>query len=739
VVGLICALSCTWVGASIAASQADERPPGHRRMVAALAEIARWAPDAWHPGIGTRMLREMREHVPGERVRPADRIRHLTILAILELAAAEPDRSLEALERASALVDLLPEEERPRARAELLFWQGVQAMRVGEDRNCVARHSSASCLVPLRGDGVHADKEPGKRAIARFTEAIALAPGDSWVGPSSRWLLNIAYMTIGKYPASVPAALRIPFVSEGPFPRFPEVAAAAGVAVRNYAGSAIADDFDGDGLLDIFIGSWEPGGQVRYFRNLGDGRFADRTKEAGLEGLSGGVGAVHADFDGDGDLDILVLRGGWLRKEGRWPNSLLQNDGSARFTDVTFESGLAEVSYPTQTAAWADYDRDGDLDLYVGNEGAETDPARGGYPSQLFRNDGGRFTDVAEAAGVQNLRFAKGVAWGDYDNDGWPDLYVSNLQGPNRLYHSNRDGTFTDVAVEAGVQEPYESFATWFWDFDQDGALDLFVDSYPTHEGKGIFPPPLWRVVRSRLGEADASDLPKLYKGDGRGGFRDVTREQHLDRITMSMGSAFADLDNDGYPDAYLGTGYPGLEGLVPNVLYHNQRGKGFRDVAVAAGMAHLQKGHGVAVADLDNDGDVDVFHEIGGFFVADNFVDALFENPGTKNHWLTLELRSAGANRFAVGARIRVDFEDGGRPRSVHRVVGGAGSFGSRPMREEIGLSGAKVVKRLEIVWPRGATQTFENLPVDRFLRVTEGVDRVERLSRPSFRFASR
>src|SRR5581483_8267760 len=595
-----------------------------------------------------------------------------------------------------------------------------------------------SCLIPLRDSGVHADKEPGRRAIVRFTEALQAAPEGSWVGPCARWLLNIAYMTVGEYPASVPPGLLIRFESEESFPRFPDVAASAGLARRNLAGGAIADDFDGDGLLDLVSSPWQPGGQLRYFRNAGDGTFVDDTAKAGLEGLPGGLYAVQADYDGDGDLDILVLRGAWLRKEGRWPRSLLQNDGKGRFTDVAFEAGLADVNYPTQAGAWADYDRDGDLDLYVGNEGPETEPSRGGYPSQLFRNDGhGHFTDVAAAAGVENRRFAKGVAWGDFDGDGWPDLYVSNLQGDNRLYRNDRDGTFTDVAVDAGVQGPYESFSCWFWDFDQDGALDLFVEGYPTHEGRGVIPPPLLPVVRSRLGDADAGETSRLYKGDGHGGFRDVTHEQRLDRVTLAMGAAFGDLDGDGYPDAYPGTGYPGLEGLIPNVLYHNDAGKGFRDVAVAAGMAHIQKGHAVVLADLDNDGDVDVFHQLGGFFASDTFVNSLFANPGFGHHWLTVELRGTRSNRFGVGARIRVDFEEKGRLRTVYRVVGGAGSFGSRPLREEIGLAGARSVKRLEVVWPAtGKIQTFRDLPTDRFVRITEGAARVEMLRRRSFEF---
>jgi len=195
-------------------------------MIATLAAIAQDAPERDNVCLGTRILREQRE-TKDDQVPPALRVGQLRTLALLELGAGENERALDALARAAALIDQLPESERRAARAELEFWRGVQAMRVGETRNCVAQHSSESCLVPLRDAGVHADKEPGRRAIARFTEALALAPEGSWIGPCSRWLLNIAYMTVGEYPAGVPPALRIAFESEEPFPRFPDVAEGA--------------------------------------------------------------------------------------------------------------------------------------------------------------------------------------------------------------------------------------------------------------------------------------------------------------------------------------------------------------------------------------------------------------------------------------------------------------------------------------------------------------------------------
>ena len=277
-----------------------------------------------------------------------------------------------------------------------------------------------------------------------------------------------------------------------------------------------------------------------------------------------------------------MLRGAWFAGEGRHPNSLLRNDDGV-FVDVTFAAGLGEQHYPTQTAAWADYDNDGDLDLYVGNEHLP-DPEASAR-SQLFRNAGdGRFTDVAEVAGVAVEAFVKGVTWGDYDADGHPDLYVSVLGGPNRLFHNEGDGTFRDVAAQAGVQGPQQSFPVWFWDFDNDGDLDLYVSSYKGDVDGVAF------VAASALGIEGPWEVAKLYKGDGRGGFRDVAASVGLERLHLPMGSNFGDLDNDGYLDFYLGTGYPDYEALMPNVLYHNRGGVRFADVTVPAGLGHLQK-----------------------------------------------------------------------------------------------------------------------------------------------------
>ncbi len=592
------------------------------------------------------------------------------------------------------------------------FALGVSHLRMAENQNCIESHTGESCLFPIRGGGIHVNKQGASRAIEYFASVLERTPDHL----PSQWLLNLAYMAIGGYPDQVPKDQLIPpeaFQSEEDFPRFVDRAPGLGLNTFSLAGGCIVDDFDGDGLLDIVVSSWGLADQIRYFHNGGDGTFVDQTIEAGLTGFYGGLNLVQADYDNDSDVDVLVLRGGWLGESGLHPNSLLRNDGEGHFRDVTFNAGLAKHRYPTQTASWADYDNDGDLDLYVGNEG---------FPNELFQNQSdGTFKEVAAMASVNDSGFTKGVAWGDYDDDRLPDLYVSNMDGANRLYHNEGGGRFVDVAAQLGVTRPHVSFPLWFWDFNNDGALDLFVASF--HQS-------LEFVAADYLGLPHGSEMDCLYQGDGRGGFLEVAAQQNLRHVTQPMGSNFGDLDNDGFLDFYLGTGFPEFEALVPNLMFHNHQGTGFRDVSAAGGFGHLQKGHGVAFADLDNDGDQDIFHELGGWFAGDAYGNALFENPGFGNHWITIKLIGTESNTSAIGTKIKIDIDAQGSKRSIYRWVGSGGSFGGNPFRQEIGVGSAEIIGRLEVFWPTsGKTQAFTDLKVDRFIEITEGDSEIREL----------
>ena len=262
-------------------------------------------------------------------------------------------------------------------------------LRDAEVKNCVQRHNRDCCLLPLRGGGVHREPGPAERAKADLLTLLAATPTDLEAG----WLLNIAGMATGGYPQALPEQFRIPptIFQSTPCSRiFVDVASQLGVDALNLCGGSIVEDFDQDGLLDIVTSSYDPREPLRYYRNQGDGSFEDRSHAVGLDVQLGGLSCLSADYDNDGDADILVLRGAWLMDDGCLRNSLLRNDGDV-FRDVTREAGLAVPAYPTQTAAWADFDNDGHLDLYIGNESRLELPEEGGdFPSQLFSQPGRR-------------------------------------------------------------------------------------------------------------------------------------------------------------------------------------------------------------------------------------------------------------------------------------------------------------------------------------------------------------
>lgn len=605
----------------------------------------------------------------------------------------------------------------------ILRMRALAYLRHAEVENCIRRHNRDCCVFPLQGGGVHTGAPQFvEQARADYLRLMELRPL-----LDVRWLLNITNMAAGRSPEDLPAAYRLPHDThavQGRIGRFVDVGVAAGVAPLNLAGGSIADDFDGDGLLDIVTSSSEPEGPIHFYRNSGDGTFEDRSDASRLSDQLGGLNLVSTDYDNDGDIDIFVLRGAWLFESGQIRNSLLQNNGRGVFTDVTRAVGLHGGASPTQAGAWFDYDNDGDLDLFVGNEsrldrGAFPDEpvGLGDYPSQLFRNDGAAgFVDVASIAGVTNDGYCKGVAVGDFDNDGWMDIYVSNV-GPNRLYRNRGDGTFTDVATQAGVREPAgRSFATWFFDYDHDGWLDLFVVAYDAR---------IQDIAVSYLGKPSHATAPSLYRNRGDGTFENVTSAVGLARPFLPMGANFGDLDGDGWLDLYLATGEPSYEALMPDVVLCNEEGRFFSDVTQESGLGHLQKGHGVSFADFDNDGDQDVYHQLGGFFPGDRFHNALFVNPGHGNHWLKISLVGRRSNRLGYGARVRVAVKTADGTRVLHHAPGAVSSFGGSPSDIEMGLGKATEVEWIEVDWPvTGKTQRCEKLPIDCCIEIVEGLE---------------
>ena len=634
------------------------------------------------------------------------------LLAMYDADFAEADR---AFAQAVSENPNLPRQ----MRDNIAVMRGVAALRRGEVENCVACVGPSSCIYPIDPAAVHLKQDGSRKAIEHFEHYLQLHPEDLGV----RWLLNLSHMTLGTYPGGVSPDQRIGlerFKSKLDIGRFTNVSSLVGLDSRgpNMSGGNVFDDFDGDGLADLFVISTDWTIPASLFINMGDGRFEDRGHSWGLDGQKMALNLTHADYDNDGRLDVLILRGGW---ETPYRLSLLRNTAKGTFEDVTVAAGL-DRPIATQTAAWGDYDNDGKLDIFVGGE-FQSNPYEPRNRCRLYHNNGdGTFTDVAAKAGVENDRWAKGAVFGDYDDDGLADIYVSNMNDANRLYRNNGDGTFTDVAPELGLVDPLRSFACWFWDYDNDGKLDLFVTGFGAWVDD---------VVADMIGAPTEADRPRLYHNLGGGKFADVTRESGLSRVWLPMGSNFADIDNDGFLDVYLGTGRPPYSHVVPNIMLKNVDGKTFEDVTESSGTGHLQKGHGVSFADWDNDGDLDLFVQAGGTTPGDVAHNILFQNPGHGRHWLKIKLVGVKTNRSAIGARIQVDFDDPKLgPRTIYRHVNGGSSFGGNSLTASIGLGEATRVKAISILWPVGRRiQTFRNLEVDRTIVVTEGSETLKTL----------
>ncbi len=701
----------------LTASAADPRPASTIRMAQLLDDIAA------DPTAATAVYRNDEYVALLEASRPrfgAAMIEHANTLAVQLLRSGRTEEAIAQIDLVTEMLDAAGSASE-KNRLTLLRLRGLAYLRLGEQENCLALHSIESCLLPIRGAGVHRIERGSRAAIEIYTELLESEPDNL----PFRWLLNLAYQTLGEYPEKVPEHYRIApavYAGEAVTRRFLNVAPAAGLSHMALSGGAAMDDFNGDGLLDIVASSWGPNDPIKFFVARGDGTFEDRTDAAWLAGLDGGLNLNHADYDNDGDLDLYVLRGAWLGTFGEYPNSLLRNNGDGTFEDVTVAAGVLSLN-PSHSATWGDYDNDGWLDLFVGNE------SRGNpRPCELWRNNGdGTFSDVAAETGLDHAGFVKGAVWGDYDNDGWLDLYLSRLGDTNLLFHNDgpveNGWQFSEVGERAGVTQPIKSFPTWFFDYDNDGWLDLMVATFAEFDGSALH-----QVAAYYLGRPVDAPRAKLFRNRGDGTFEDVSAVAGVDRVLLAMGSNFGDIDNDGWLDAYIGTGEPALGTLVPNIVLRNDEGRRFVDVTTSAGMGNLQKGHGIAFGDIDNDGDQDVFAVMGGAYSGDVYQNILFENPSDA-HWVTLRLVGTESNRGGIGARIKVTVstQDGAR-REIHRTVGTGGSFGSSSVQQEIGLGRAEAIESIEVVWPTsGVTDTLDGVPMDAVLRVAEGQGRFE------------
>ncbi|HXO75895.1 MAG TPA: FG-GAP-like repeat-containing protein [Puia sp.] len=622
-------------------------------------------------------------------------------------------------------------------------------LRLGERNNCLAHHNHSSCIFPIKGEGIYTDPYLTQKSIQLYQSILRADPSDL----ESRWLLNLAYMTLGQYPAGVPGNLLIPGLdrdsSSIKLTAFEDMAVPLRLAdQRSMAGGAIIDDFNNDGYLDIILSSWGWGPEdgMHYFRNNGNGTFTDIAKAAGIAGIKGSLNIMQVDYNNDGLTDIFMLRGGWRGAYGKQPKTLLKNNGDGTFTDVTAESGIVSL-HPTQTAVWADFNNDGWPDVFIGHESTSIYDS---YPCELWINDqDGTFSEVAQAAGCGLAGFVKGVTSADYNRDGWPDIYLSQRDGKKVLLKNKglktRIPEFENVTHSAGLDKDITyTFPAWFWDYDNDGWPDIFTCGYRFNGS----------LANSEA--ASALHLPQptssnmyLYHNNHDGTFTNASSAVGLDRPIFAMGSNFGDIDNDGWLDLYLGTGNPDLRSLSPNHLFKNIDGHSFADVTRSARVGNLQKGHGVAIADLDNDGDQDIFAETGGAYKGDAYYNSCYINPGQNdNNWISITLegscfsglsgallfadgtRGHRSCRSALGAHLILHITDNGLHRTIYRDITSGGSFGASPLRQEIGIGRATRIDTLEVRWPAsGLVQYFANVVPRQFIRIKEGEGQVHPL----------
>ncbi|HEX3685338.1 MAG TPA: CRTAC1 family protein [Bryobacteraceae bacterium] len=483
-------------------------------------------------------------------------------------------------------------------------------------------------------------------------------------------------------------------------------------------------DLDGDGWPDILLlngKDWTPTGALHFpalYRNNRNGAFSDITKGSGLDVQMYANGVAVADYDNDGLPDIYVTA-----LEG---DRLFHNEGHGHFRDVTAASGIHNANFGT-SAAWFDYDRDGKADLIVANyvqwsaandircsmDGKTksycTPETYKGQSLKLYHNLGnGRFADVTKMAGLDNPGSKSlGIVVFDFDNDGWPDIFIANDTQPNKLYRNNKNGTFTEMGVEAGVGYGDDGVARGAMgadaaDYDRSGRQHLLVGNF-------------------------SKQMMALYHNEGNGLFSDVAPSTALARSTLrdvTFGAFFFDYDLDGFPDIFAVNGHiepdinrtqTDLQFRQSPLLFRNNQHGGFEDVTAAVGpdLGRPIVGRGAAYADFDHDGDLDIL------ITENNGPARLFRNDGgNQNHWINVRLIGHRSNRSALGAVVRVESSSGRQWQTVHS---GSSYCSQSDLALTFGLKQDTIISKLTVEWPSGKLQHFENLPVNRFIAIDE------------------
>ena len=484
------------------------------------------------------------------------------------------------------------------------------------------------------------------------------------------------------------------------------------------AGSMAFIDVDNDTFLDLVLtGTYYSPEFYRFVPGTG---FV-REESAPLTELANVVpGALAADFDNDGFTDLYLASAAWF---GAGTNRMLKNDGGKGFIDVS-DKGAALGDHKSVSSAALDFDRDGLVDIAVSG--------MKGSPSRLLRNKGGfEFEDVSAAAGI-NLdpkRFCVHVTAGDVNGDGWQDYFV-NCFTNSELYINQKDGTFKNESKGRGIKQGRaHGFGTWMFDYDNDGDLDIlaavFADLTADFMGGfGAFPPEHLREEHPDEGIFIPS---LLYQNDGEGYFEEIGKEAGFMTLPV-MGAQFIDMELDGDPDVILGPGSHPLHNMQPLFVYRNDGDDHFTNVVPYSTSPHLWgKNHGLAFADVDRDGDPDLYVNNGGVMLSDHWRDVFLENTTTGKHWLHVGVVGTASNKSAIGARITVT-AGGGRKLMAEKAAG-QGFGGTNSPYLIFGLDTVDWVEGIEIRWPNGETQAVGPLEADQAIIVTEGSGTLRRI----------
>jgi tetratricopeptide (TPR) repeat protein len=539
----------------------------------------------------------------------------------------------------------------------------------------------------------------------RFSEAIDDGIAAMSADPSNeraRAAMWLASRSLGGYPNRVPFEYRME-LKAGYAParvQFEDIAARIGIDKICAGRGTAVFDYNNDGLLDVAISAAHAG--CTLYRNNGDGTFTDVSISSGLDHCINGFVIIAGDYDNDGFTDLFVTRQGFYYGDC----GLYHNNGDGTFTNVTEKAGVQSWG-PAYTASWVDYDCDGFLDLFIGyNLGGMFDRRR---PNRLFHNNGdGTFTDVTERAGLNTVYTTIGSCWGDYNNDGYPDLFLSSGIGRPQLFRNNGDGTFTDVSAAAGITDFVVGTTCGFVDYNNDGWLDIVQYSWSDHED-------VIETMKTGRGPDDGSPLV-IYHNNGDGTFTAKTREIGLDGCWGTMSGSFADVNNDGYVDLLLGNGSPRMERLEPFVLLENKRGH-FRNTTFSAGLPFFGKSHGTNSADLFGDGRMSIIIACGGGYPGDLLQTAVHCPRELPGNYLNVRLTGTKSNRDGNGARITLRSGNKLQMREVNHGT----SFGCLPLEQHFGLGAVTHVDSIEIRWPSGLVQKVRNPPVNETIRVIE------------------